>query len=111
MKRPLCVFTMLVAAAVLILIMIFPQDYYSDLPDRAHITQTGEVIGKELKTNSYSGEKELIVKMKLLDRDYHALVYLSPDYEPDIGQIIRVSGECRCFGSARNPGAAAIIEL
>ncbi|WP_026669359.1 DNA internalization-related competence protein ComEC/Rec2 [Butyrivibrio sp. AE3006] len=104
MKRPLCVFTMLVAAAVLILIMIFPQDYYSDLPDRAHITQTGEVIGKELKTNSYSGEKELIVKMKLLDRDYHALAYLSPDYEPDIGQIIRVSGECRCFDSARNPG-------
>ncbi|WP_026495236.1 ComEC/Rec2 family competence protein [Butyrivibrio sp. WCD3002] len=104
MKRPLCLFTILVAAAVLILINVFPQDFYSDLPDQANITQTGEVIGKEIKLNSYSGEKELIVKIKLLDKDYHALVYLSSDFEPDIGQIIRVSGECRCFDSARNPG-------
>ncbi len=104
MKRPLCVIAAMIAAAVWLLLLLIPQEEYSCVPDRAHITRTGEVTRKENKINTYSGEQECVVYLFLPDEDTTAVVYVAPDDEPQIGTYVQIEGQCRQFKCARNPG-------
>ncbi len=104
MKRPLCVIALVIAAAVLILLSVFPGDEYSFVSDRTTITIIGTVTGKERKINSYSGELQSIVELKVMGENYSVLIYMDPEKEPEFGRAIKIKGECRAFSSATNPG-------
>ena len=104
MKRPLCVGAFVFAAAIWILLKVIPLGEFSIVPDRANITCIGRVTGIELKRNVYTGEEESVVYLKLLDEDTTVLACFSPVCEPEIGKVIKVSGKCKAFREATNPG-------
>ncbi len=104
MKRPLCVIAAMIAAAVWLLLLLIPQEEYSCVPDRAHISRTGKVTRKENRIKSDSGEQEGVVYIFLPEEDTTVVAYLSPDEEPQIGTYVQIEGQCRQFKCARNPG-------
>ncbi len=104
MKRPLCAISIMVAAAVWLLLMIIQRQEYPVLSDRAEITITGKITGKERKTNSFSGELQTILQVKLSGEDFSVLIYIDSDTEPEIGKTVKVKGVCKAFSEASNPG-------
>ena len=74
------------------------------MPDRAQVTKTGIVKGKERKISTYSGEEQSIISLWIPEEGYFVLVYMQVDSEPEIGRAIRVKGTCRSFSESRNPG-------
>ncbi len=104
MKRPLSACAIVIAAAVWILLAaVMPEDYFS-VPDGKEITLTGIVTGKEVKENSYSGERESVVYLRLPEKDTTVMAYFSPVYEPEMGKYLKIRGKCKEFPMARNPG-------
>ncbi|MBE5844589.1 MAG: DUF4131 domain-containing protein [Butyrivibrio sp.] len=104
MKRPLCVVALVFAAAIWIFLKVIPSGESSNVPDQANITCIGRVTGIEIKENVYTGEEESVVYLKQLEEDTTVLAYFSPVVEPEIGKVIKVTGNCKQFRSATNPG-------
>ncbi|SEL45226.1 competence protein ComEC [Butyrivibrio sp. ob235] len=104
MKRPLCAVGGLFAAAVFFLLLVIQMQEGSELPDRAVVTITGTICGKEEKISSYTGEKQIVLYLKKEDGRKIMLYLDDAGYKLPMGCILKVSGKVRNFPESRNPG-------
>ncbi|WP_026660687.1 DNA internalization-related competence protein ComEC/Rec2 [Butyrivibrio sp. AC2005] len=104
MKRPLCFVGAFFAIAVFFLLQFLPAEEYSVPRDRESITVTGIINGKEEKTSSFTGKKQLVLYLRM-DSGRIVLIYLDDMmYKLPIGCVLKVRGNVKNFSESRNPG-------
>ena len=104
MKRPLCVYGGLLAAAVFFLLLVIQAREGSELPDQAAVTITGIICGKEEKISSFTGKRQLVLYLKT-ENGRKVMLYLDDtDYKLPMGCALKVSGKVRNFPQSTNPG-------
>ncbi|MBE5860129.1 MAG: DNA internalization-related competence protein ComEC/Rec2 [Butyrivibrio sp.] len=99
MKRPLCIFMMLIALSVWLLMAVMPYEEHLTVPDQASVTKIGFVEGKEKKKDTD------VVYLKVPGEEGLLMLYLTEGQEvPAYGRVIKVRGKCMAFQNATNPG-------
>jgi len=106
LKRPLCVFALILTAAVLLYLELF----YSDIsnqgscpePEGSYAEILGRVSEKEL-VKGYDGEEQVVIYISS-DDSMSVQCYPEGNDVPAIGTFVRIGGKVKTFSSPTNPG-------
>ncbi|WP_024864512.1 ComEC/Rec2 family competence protein [Butyrivibrio sp. FCS014] len=106
MKRPLCVFALILTAAVFLYLELLYPDIaarsYCPAPDGSYTEITGRVSGKE-PVKGYDGTTQVAVYISGND-SMSVQCYLDGSDAPAIGTFARIGGKVKEFSSPTNPG-------